>query len=76
MSKSRALASAAARQRNLNDLEDRATKAASDRDSAVFRAQQAGATYPEIQAATGLSPARVAQVLRRQRDAQALPTQG
>lgn len=66
-SKSQALKSAASRQKALTALEDRATAAAATRDIAVRAAKDAGATYPEIAAATGLSITRVTQVLRKTR---------
>lgn len=69
MTKTRALTNAAATQDRLNRDEQRATESAAKRDKAVLEAQEAGATYAEIQAATGLSTARVTQVLRRQRQA-------
>lgn len=68
-SKAQALKYAKVRQGVLNQAEQKATSAAADRDQAVLDAQVAGATYAEIQQATGLSTARVTQVLRRQRQA-------
>lgn len=62
-----ALKRAAAAQGRLNTAEAKATDAASERDQWVFIAQQAGASYAEIQEATGLSTARVTQVLRKVR---------
>lgn len=73
--KSQALKRAKERQRALNAAEAAATDAAVRRDQAVYAAQQAGATYPEIQEATGLSTARVTQVLRKVRQANATTTQ-
>lgn len=67
MSKRRALTAAKNRQDALNLAEQRATEAASERDQAVYEAQTQGATYSEIQEATGLSTARVTQILRRAR---------
>lgn len=66
-SKPTALKRAAAAQDRLNTAEAKATDAAADRDDWVYIAQTAGATYAEIQAATGLSTARVTQVLRKVR---------
>lgn len=67
--KARALKNAKTYQERLNKAERAATQAAAERDATVLEAQEAGATYAEIQAATGLSTARVTQVLRRQRQA-------
>lgn len=66
-SKSKALHDAKRRQQRLNTAEADALNAASLRDTAVYDAQAAGATYAEIQEATGLSTARITQVLRRVR---------
>lgn len=66
--KTSALAKAKTRQKRLDDAEAKATAAATERDAAVLVAQESGATYAEIQEATGLSTARVTQVLRRQRE--------
>lgn len=66
-SKSKALHDAKRRQQRLNTAEAEALNAATLRDTAVFDAQQAGASYAEIQEATGLSTARVTQILRRVR---------
>ena len=66
-SKSKALHDAKRRQQRLNTAETEALNAATLRDTAVFDAQQAGASYAEIQEATGLSIARVTQILRRVR---------
>lgn len=68
MSKRRALTAAKNRQETLNLAERKATVAAFDRDRAVYDAQQEGASYAEIQEATGLSTARVTQILRRARN--------
>lgn len=68
--KAAALRTAAKAQKRLNDLEDRATAAAGERDAHLLAAQQLGATYAELQEATGLSAARVTQILRRTRRAQ------
>lgn len=68
-SKGAALAQAKRRQATLNRLETQATEAAAARDRAVALAQEKGATYAEIQEATGLSTARVTQVLRKVRTA-------
>ena len=66
-SKSKALHDAKRRQQRLNTAETEALNAATLRNTAVFDAQQAGASYAEIQEATGLSIARVTQILRRVR---------
>jgi hypothetical protein len=68
LSRAAALTEAKRRQERLNKSELAATEAAFKRDQAVYDAQQAGATYADIQAATGLSEARVAQVLAKVRD--------
>jgi uncharacterized protein YerC len=73
-SKGVALAQAKRRQTTLNRLEAQATEAATARDLAVFLAQEKGATYAEIQEATGLSTARVTQVLRKVRESQTTTT--
>lgn len=65
--KAQALRSAKERQRALNTAEQAATDAAQRRDRAVYAAQESGATYADIQAATGLSIARITQVLRKAR---------
>lgn len=65
--KTQALRAAAKSQKRLNDLEARATDAGKERSAYILAAQEAGATYAEIQAATGLSTARVTQVLRKAR---------
>lgn len=67
--KAHALRSAKTAQEVLNRAERRATEAAADRDQRVHAAQEVGATYAEIQEATGLSTARVTQVLRKVRQA-------
>lgn len=54
-------------QTKLDTLEAAAKAAAITRDALMLDAQHAGATYPEMEAATGLSTARVTQVLRRER---------
>lgn len=64
-----ALKRARLHQEFLNKAEAKATEAAAERDAWVYRAQEAGATYAEIQEATGLSTARVTQVLRKVRQA-------
>lgn len=66
-SKPQALNQVKRRQQRLNADEAKALESASLRDTAVYDAQQAGATYAEIQEATGLSTARVTQILRRVR---------
>jgi len=66
-SKAQALNAVKRRQQRLNTDEAKALESAGLRDTAVYDAQQAGATYAEIQAATGLSTARVTQILRRVR---------
>lgn len=63
--KAQALRRAANRQKSLTRAEWEATQYAKDRDDAVRQAKDAGATYPEIAEATGLSITRVTQVLRR-----------
>jgi uncharacterized protein YerC len=73
--KTQALRKAATTQKALNKAEKAADDAAKARDTAVYAAQEAGATYPEIQEATGLSTARVTQVLRKVRQARATTTQ-
>lgn len=65
--KAQALRTLATRQRQLNDAETKATQAAEARAVAVLSAQGAGATYGELEEATGLSTSRVTQVLRRAR---------
>lgn len=67
--KARALKMAATHQEALNRAEAKATEAAKVRDAAMDAARGLGATYAELQAATGLSVARVTQVLRRVREA-------
>lgn len=67
MTKSQALKRAADTQRRLNQAEAIATERAGDRDQAVFAAQQEGASYAELETATGLSTARITQILRRSR---------
>ena len=64
-SKAQALNNAKRRQQRLNTDEAKALESASLRDMAVYEAQAAGASYAEIQEATGLSSARVTQILRR-----------
>ena len=66
-SKPKALHDAKRRQQRLNTDEAAALNSAALRDTAVYDAQQAGATYAEIQEATGLSTARITQVLRKVR---------
>lgn len=68
--KAQRLRIAKAAQERLNKAEAKATEAASTRDQAVHDSQAQGATYAEIQEATGLSTARVTQVLRKVRLAQ------
>lgn len=67
MTKTQALKRASASQRTLNAAEEKATHAALARDQAVYDAQTMGATYAEIQDVTGLSTARITQVLRKVR---------
>lgn len=51
-------------------LENQAAKAKAKRDQAIVRAQAAGATYPQIAAAAGITRDRVAQIIARsKRDA-------
>ena len=69
MNKTKALKRAEDTQRRLNQAEAIATERDSDRDQAVYAAQVEGASYAEIQTATGLSTARVTQILRRARTA-------
>lgn len=69
MNKTQALKAATRTQAALNKAEAAALEAARLRDAAVLQAQAHSATYAEIQQATGLSTARVTQVLRRQRQA-------
>jgi DNA-directed RNA polymerase specialized sigma24 family protein len=71
LSKAKALNVAHRRQKALNKAEAAATEAAAYRDLAVHDAQVAGASYAEIQTATGLSTARVTQILRKARQAAA-----
>lgn len=66
-SKAQALKSLGARQQHLNDLEARASRAALERDALLLEAQDLGASYADLEDATGLSTARVTQVLRRAR---------
>lgn len=68
-SKSQALNAAKRRQQRLNTDEAKALESAGLRDMAVYEAQAVGASYAEIQAATGLSTARVTQILRKVRHA-------
>lgn len=66
-----ALASQAKRHRN---REDAADEALANRDAAMLYAADAGATYPELAEATGLTRHRVNQVLREQRALRAQAT--
>jgi hypothetical protein len=67
--KPQALRRAVESQERLNNAEAKATELALKRDSAVLDAQElAGCTYPEIREATGLSIARITQVLRKERE--------
>lgn len=59
-----ALARVRATQMLLNAAEEEAHAAAGKRDKAVADAKQY-ATHAELQAASGLSPARIVQILRR-----------
>lgn len=68
MSKAQTLKRAKTAQRNLDLAEGKATDAATLRDNRVWEAREAGATYADIQAATGLSISRITQVLRRVRN--------
>lgn len=70
LTKGQALRQAKVRQAALNKAETLATEAAAVRDQAVYAAKATDATYAEIQEATGLSTARVTQVLRKVRLAQ------
>lgn len=47
--------------------EARAARMKSERDALILSAQQAGATYPQLAQATGLTADRVKQVLAAQR---------
>lgn len=67
MTKTQALKAAAVCQRRLNEAERKATEAALARDDAMAAARETGATYADLEAATGLSTARVTQVLRKVR---------
>lgn len=67
MTKAQALKKATSTQKALNTVEQKAAVAALDRDRAIYQAQQAGASYADLQEATGLSDTRVTQILRRAR---------
>lgn len=67
-SKSQRLRTAAARQRALNAAETKATEAATERDQAFLAAAEDGATYADLEQVTGLSNARVTQILRKARE--------
>lgn len=69
MSKPRALTRLRTVQKRLASAEDKATELADERNHAMAAAAAHGATYRELQEASGLSHARVAQVLRRARQA-------
>lgn len=71
MNKTQALAKAARQQAALNTAERKATDAALSRDAAMADARDEGATYSDLQNATGLSVARVTQILRRVREVRA-----
>lgn len=62
-----ALSAARKAQERLNKAEQTANALAEARNARVLEAKNAGATYPALQEATGLSQARIAQVLRRER---------
>lgn len=68
-SKAAALNAVKRRQQRLNTDEAKANESANLRDMALYEAQVVGASYAEIQEATGLSTARVTQILRRVRHA-------
>lgn len=70
LSKRAALTQARKAQERLTKAEATANALAFARNKAVLAAKDAGATHPDLQAATGLSQARVAQVLRRERAVQ------
>jgi hypothetical protein len=57
-------------QERLNKAETEANTLAEARNKALLAAKDAGATHPELQETTGLSQARIAQVLRRERATQ------
>jgi hypothetical protein len=65
--KTRTLARAMTDQARLDKAERTATDAAARRDASVLEAQEAGNTYADLTDATGLSTARITQVLRRDR---------
>lgn len=57
----------AAHQATLDSAEQRALEHAQQRNAALWDAHLAGATYPTLAKATGLSVTRVTQILRRER---------
>lgn len=54
-------------QTTLEKAEAKSLAAGHSRDATLLDAQEAGASYAELEAATGLSSSRVTQVLRRER---------
>lgn len=56
-----------AAQRVVRRLEAKLTEALADRSAAMLAAQRAGATYPDLAKATGLTRDRVNQVLAAER---------
>lgn len=60
-----ALAELTTIQDDLDQAEATATAKAAKRDQAMGKAREAGATWPQIEQATGLSNTRVGQILRR-----------
>lgn len=69
LTKAQALATLKRRQATLTRLERDAASAATAREEAVRVAYKAGATYADLEAATGLSTSRITQLLRRVRNA-------
>lgn len=67
LSKRAALTQVRKAQERLNKAEQTSDALAEARSKALLAAKDAGATHPELQEATGLSQARIAQVLRRER---------
>lgn len=65
--KAAALAAVTTAAENVRRLEDQVAGAKAQRDRTILTAQQAGATYPELAAASGLTRDRVSQVLQQQR---------
>lgn len=67
MTKAAALKRATAAQKRLDLAQKAATAQAEVRDATLAEAQTAGATYADMEQATGLSTSRVTQILRRAR---------